>query len=126
MARPKPDPRVVAFFDNETSLLISVVVLHELRFGCEAHTDAEQRRRLTKYVAGVQSRYASGALPVTLEIAESAALMRADAKRRGRVLVIADALIAATGLVHGLTLATRNVKDFADLGVSLFDPFQPA
>ena len=52
--------------------------------------------------------------------------MRADAKRRGRVLVIADALIAATGLVHGLTLATRNMKDFADLGVSLFDPFQPA
>jgi predicted nucleic acid-binding protein len=36
---------------------------------------------------------------------------------------MADGLIAATALEHGLTVATRNVRDFADLGVQLFDPW---
>ena len=36
-----------------------------------------------------------------------------------------DALIAATALIHGLTLVTRNVRDFAAMGVEIVDPFQP-
>ena len=36
-----------------------------------------------------------------------------------------DAFLAATAEAHGLTLATRNVKDFERLGVSLLDPWQP-
>ena len=36
-----------------------------------------------------------------------------------------DGLLAATARVHGLTLVTRNVKDFADLGVSYLNPFRP-
>ena len=37
--------------------------------------------------------------------------------------LIEDALIAATALVHGLTVVTRNVKDFKPLGVAVLDPF---
>jgi predicted nucleic acid-binding protein len=36
---------------------------------------------------------------------------------------MADGLILATALEHGLTIATRNVRDFSDLGVSIFDPW---
>jgi predicted nucleic acid-binding protein len=37
-------------------------------------------------------------------------------------VTVVDAVIAATALEHGLTLVTRNVKDFAGLGVALLDP----
>jgi predicted nucleic acid-binding protein len=38
-------------------------------------------------------------------------------------LAIVDGFIAATALEHGLTIATRNVKDFAGLGVTIFNPW---
>lgn len=46
-----------------------------------------------------------------------------QAKHQDRIIHLADALIAGTALVHGLTVATRNVKDFAGLGVELLNPF---
>jgi predicted nucleic acid-binding protein len=42
----------------------------------------------------------------------------------GVSISVADALLAATALVHGLTLATRNVKDFAHAGVTLVNPWE--
>ena len=126
MARPRPHPGVVAFFATAPLCFVSVIVMHELRFGCETAVDPTRRGRLTSFVADVQRRFESSAFPVTLEIAESAAVLRSGEKHCGRVLVPTDALIAATSLVHGLTLATRNAKDFAHLGVPIVDPFEPA
>ena len=39
--------------------------------------------------------------------------------------VALDAMIAATALVHGFTVVTRNTKDFVDFGVAFHDPFSP-
>jgi predicted nucleic acid-binding protein len=47
----------------------------------------------------------------------------AEARRRGIGLASMDGLLAATAFVHDLTLATRNIRDFNDLGVALFDPW---
>jgi predicted nucleic acid-binding protein len=47
------------------------------------------------------------------------------AKRKGTPVGTAAGLIAATALVHDLTLITRNVKDFAGLGVAIFNTWQP-
>ena len=71
----------------------------------------------------MRSRFGSDALPITLDIAEAAARLRAAAKWEGRVLTVADALIAATAATHGLTLATRNDRDFTDLSVAILNPF---
>jgi toxin FitB len=59
-------------------------------------------------------------------IAERWGIIDASAKSRGVSLKIADGLIAATALEHGLTLATRNVKDFAQLPVELYNPWPKA
>ena len=45
--------------------------------------------------------------------------------RRAATVPPIDGLLAATALVRGMTLVTRNVKDFADLGVSYLNPFEP-
>ncbi len=46
-----------------------------------------------------------------------------DLKRKGRALPLLDGMIAATALEHGLTVATRNVRDFEQSGVKVVDPF---
>jgi len=51
-------------------------------------------------------------------------ILSAERQRSGAPLNTADGLIAATALEHDLTLVTRNVKDFAGLGVTLFNPWE--
>ena len=62
-------------------------------------------------------------LPVDREIAERWGSICGEAERSGRTRPAIDALLAATALVHGLTVATRNVGDFSGTGAALFNPF---
>jgi predicted nucleic acid-binding protein len=51
------------------------------------------------------------------------AKLLADLRKSGQSLSIKDSLIAATALVHGLTVVTRNARDFTKTGVRVVDPF---
>ena len=50
--------------------------------------------------------------------------MEAQRQMKGRPLGVPDGQIAATALEHDLTLVTRNVKDFADLGIAILNPWE--
>ena len=63
--------------------------------------------------------------PVTSDIATRAGNLRGSFKRRGLVREQADMLIASTAQAHGLTLVTRNVRDFDGCGIPLLNPFVP-
>lgn len=63
-------------------------------------------------------------MPVDDEIMQLWAALSADRQRKGRPLAQFDGLIAATALKHGFTLATRDVNDFLNLGVALFNPWE--
>ncbi len=65
-------------------------------------------------------------LPVTKAIADRWAVLSAQAQRRGTPLANIDGLLAATALEHGLTVVTRNVKDFSGLGLTMFNPWEEA
>ena len=65
-------------------------------------------------------------LPVTENIAERWGKLAGEQRRRGRQLTMAGGLIAATALEHGLTLVTRNVKDFESLGLTIINPWKSA
>lgn len=63
-------------------------------------------------------------LPVTKEIADRWGVIDGTCQLKGTPANTADGMIAATALHHGLTVVTRNVKDFAIFGVSVFNPWE--
>lgn len=62
-------------------------------------------------------------LPITADIARRAGEMRRDFLKQGITRQPADMLIAATAQIHGLTLVTRNIRDFEGCGIGLLNPF---
>jgi predicted nucleic acid-binding protein len=63
-------------------------------------------------------------LPVTQAIADRWGILSGQRQIAGRPLSMADGLIAATALEHGLVLVTRNVKDCEELGVTILNPWE--
>jgi toxin FitB len=61
---------------------------------------------------------------VSASIAERWGVLAGQCRLKGKQVKIADGLILATALEHDLTIVTRNVKDFAGLGVAIVDPWQ--
>jgi len=74
----------------------------------------------------VPSWFKDRILPVTRSIAEQWGVLDGERQLAGRPLNIADGMIAATALEHGLTLVTRNVRDFGGLGLVLLCPWDAA
>lgn len=109
--------------DSE-SLYISVTTLCEVTYGLE-RMPAGKRRDFTwqKWLA-LEPALRAVAFPVTSTIANMTGVLLAKREASGRRIELADAQIAATAAVHRAVVATRNVKDFEDLGLSLVNPWE--
>jgi predicted nucleic acid-binding protein len=125
VARPKPDKGVLAFLANQPSPHISVITIHELVYGIERlETGSRRQRTLQGLIDEFLATFSENILSTTEPIARAAGTLRSKAHKEGHTAGLADALIAATALVHGLTVATRNVRDFEKLGVPSHDPWE--
>lgn len=119
----RADPGVVAWAAGVRGgdQYLSVITVLELELGVRLRErrDPSQggilRAWFEKQVLG---GFAERILPVDTDIARRCAGLHVPNRRPDR-----DALIAATALLYGLTLVTRNVRDFADTGVALHDPW---
>jgi toxin FitB len=124
--KPKPSKSVAEFLSSQpkSSLFISLVSLIEVRRGIESLPPSTMKTKLHKWLQGVlRPDFGDRTLPID-EAAIDAVLRLADnAKRKRRQVPLSDALIAATALAHGLTVVTRNVRDFEVFEVPCFNPF---
>lgn len=122
LPRPRPSRRVLQFFAEHRDLAISVVTIDEISYGIARAAPA----RRTKLAAWLEALLGTGIRvhEVTPAIARASGELRAARDRAGQRVAQADMLIAATALVHGLTLVTRNVADFDACGIVLLDPFE--
>jgi toxin FitB len=123
--RPEPDRRVPEWLDrlDEDRAFISVVTLAEIRRGVALMAHGRRRDALARWLSGdLCDRFESRILIVDERAAFAWGDLMAEAKQRGRGLASMDGLIAATAIVHGLTLVTRNVQHFRGLDVKLLDP----
>ena len=128
LIRTRPEPRLENWFyaQDEQALYLSVVSIGELRRGFVLLPAFERRAALEQWFENdLVPRFRERILPVTYAIAERWGRLDGESQLRGAPLNTADGLIAATALEHELTVVTRNVKDFAGLGVTLFNPWAP-
>ncbi len=126
LSRKRPDPNVMTWMESvqDDLLFISVLTVGELRKGIAANQDAARRESLQRWLeSDVLEAFSGAILPIDREIAERWGILCGEAERSGRTRPAIDALLAATALVHGLTVATRNVGDFSGTGAALFNPF---
>ena len=123
LVRPRPEARVEAFVRTQTDPLVSVLTIHEIAYGAERAPDPARRAKLVAWLAAIQSRFAGRIISIDATIAEHAGRLRAAAEAQGAPADPIDALIAACALLHSAEIATRNVRHFAMLGVSVIDPW---
>ncbi|MCX6602916.1 MAG: type II toxin-antitoxin system VapC family toxin [Acidobacteria bacterium] len=126
-ARALPaDPRVDAWLKAtpDEFLFASVLTFAEIRRGLELLPVGKRRTHLEEWHADLEIAFQPRLLPVTKAIGDRWAILSAQAQRRGTPLAMIDGLIAATALEYDLTVVTRNGKDFAGLGIVLFNPWE--
>ena len=105
---------------GDEQMYVSVLTLGEIRRGISALAgrDPQQAASLTTWLTHMRTGYGARVLPITAAIAERWGTFNAI-----RTFPAIDALLAATAYEYGLTVATRNVRDFAGLPVEVFNPF---
>ena len=120
--KSSPHPRVIDWLrHNERDIVVDPIILGEVRFGILLLPKGKRRARLERWFdAGVQRLQC---LPWEAETGLRWAKLLARLRASGRAIPIKDSLIAATALVHGLAVATRNRTDFEKTGVRIVDPF---
>lgn len=122
LTKPEPDRAVVDWLRrHEAELAVDPVVLGELEYGILRLPRGRRRASLERWFEASIERIAC--LPFTRETGRRWAGLLADLRRRGQAMPVKDSLVAASALLHGLVVVTRNTADFARAGVRLVDPF---
>jgi predicted nucleic acid-binding protein len=120
--KPEPDPKVVAWLRaHERDLAVDPVILGEIRFGILLLPRGKRRRRLEDWFDEGIRRLQCFSWDASLGLRWAELL--ADLRTAGRAMPVKDSFIAATALAHGLTVATRNRRDFEAAKVPVVNPF---
>ncbi|HVR01644.1 MAG TPA: type II toxin-antitoxin system VapC family toxin [Polyangia bacterium] len=118
----RADQRVLRWLKetDDDDLRLSVLVLGELRQGVERlrARDGASALRLDHWLGGLAERYKGRILPVDEPVAQLWGRLNVPDP-----LPAVDGLLAATALIHDLTLVTRNTRDVARTGARLLNPF---
>ena len=123
LRRKTPDARAVEWFSRRpaSTLFLSVLTLGELRKGIEGVPDAERRMALTDWLETDLSVFFAGRiLSVDSQVADRWGRLVAAA---GRPLPAIDSLLGATAAHHGLSMVTRNTRDFTNMGLDVINPW---
>jgi toxin FitB len=125
LMRPAPEGKVIAWLNRqpETSIWTTAVSVMEVRFGLQVMPRGKRQeiysRGFENLLDGIDHRIA----PFDTETAKHAGSLMASRKIRGRRRELRDTMIAGIVLANHATLATRNVRDFDDIGAKLIDPW---
>ena len=123
LRKKTPNAGVVKWFAQRpaSTLFLSVLTLGELRKGVEGVKDATRRMTLLDWLdTDLPAFFTGRILSVDAPVADRWGRMLAAA---GRPVPAIDSLLAATAIHHGLSLVSRNVRDLADLGLDVINPW---
>jgi predicted nucleic acid-binding protein len=124
--KPLPDPGVVKWLAevDEDRVFLSVITLAEVRYGIECMPNSKRRRQLGVWLRDeLIDRFAGRILAVDPLVAGVWGQLIARTQAIGRTVGIMDGFVSATAEVHQMTVVTRNVTHFRDLGHPVFNPW---
>jgi hypothetical protein len=129
LMRPKPTPSVVEWLDGQprSALFVTSVSIFEISTGLARLGDGLRKQALTLAFQRLRdTTLADQVLDVDAPAAVAAAALHTGRLRVGRLVNAADTFIAGIAISRGASIATRNIKDFADCGIPLVDPWSPS
>lgn len=123
--RPDLNPGVVRWLqaNRGRQFYVSTLTLGELQQGVELARDLRSRSVLQRWLVGVRALYQGRFISFGPEEAITWGTLYAPLRIAGNPPATVDSMIGATAALHGLTVATRNVSDFAPLGVEVVNPW---
>ena len=126
LMRAKPAPAVLAWLHQSsgTGLYTTAVTVAEIRYGIARLPEGQRRESLHQAANEIFAAFPRQVLPFDLAAAGAHADVVAGRERQGNPIDGFDAQIAAICRSHAATLATRDIKDFADTGIVIIDPWQ--
>jgi toxin FitB len=126
LRRPRPEPKVVAFVVAKPLdlLFVSSVTLAEIRFGIELVTDPGKRAELNAWLAHkVRPMFEQRILTVSEDVLFKWRLLVEDGRKVGHTYSQPDLFIAATALHHGLTIVSRDAREFERARAPIVNPW---
>ena len=124
--KPKPDQAALAWLRaHEADLYTSAVVIGEIAWGIQRLVNGKKRRELAAWlhdtvIPRMEGRILRFDTRVALEWGE----LQAKLESLGKPMPWRDSVIAATARRHGLSLVTRNLKDYKNGGIDVVNPFE--
>jgi toxin FitB len=122
-----PDPAVAVWLDKVAaeSVWTTAITVFEIRFGLELLAAGRRRRQLeAAFAAALAEDFEGRVLPFGPAEAQASGAIAAQQRRSGRPVEIRDVQIAGIIMTRKATLATRNIKHFQGIGLTLIDPWQ--
>ena len=123
--KPKPQAKVIDFVKQQPiqSLFVSTVTFAEIRFGIEALDDAVRRAELKDWLTlKVRPMFEGRILEVSEDVMFKWRLLVDVGRKQGHTFTQPDLIIAATAIVHGMTVVTRDT-DYELTRASVFNPW---
>jgi predicted nucleic acid-binding protein len=127
LRRPKPEPKVLAFIAAHPleQLYVSAVTFAEIRFGIERVADASRRAELNDWLTHkVRPMFEGRVLPITEDVMFKWRLLVEEGRKHGHTFSQPDLIMAATALCYGLTLVSRDTRDFERARAPFVNPWQ--
>jgi len=126
LRRAKPNAGVVRFVSTRpfARLYVSVVTLAEIRFGIEIAADMTQRTEVTEWLAKqVRPMFENRVLDITEDIVLTWRLLVEKGRKTGHTYSQEDLMIAATARHHGLTIVSRDTREYERAEVPVVNPW---
>ncbi len=121
-----PDANVVAWVENidQENIFLSVVAIGEFKKGIEKLPGSRRKKDLISWLENdLLVRFGERIIPIDLPVMLVWGTMVAELEKAGTPLPAIDFLLAASASQRGLTLVTRNTKDFEPTGIPLINPW---
>jgi toxin FitB len=125
LMRSEPAPQVANWVRglDRRELRTTAITVAEIKYGIARIPDGRRKQALAVAAGDVFDAFGDQVLPVDMAAAEQYAVIASSRERAEKPVQGFDALIAAVCRSQGAALATRNVPDFADVGIEVINPW---